>query len=165
MFPSGQEIFSFLNTPDYFGGPSSCLFTGQWVLFLREYSGQGVRLTTYHHVVQKSRMRGAIMPLHHRPSWQQWHHYLFSSMNIHEIRICAKEIRLNQITQSVNLFYESNEPFEKILQNCLHCGLLDYDTAQSGRMVPTFQMILKGRQQYLELHMLLPDCTLHPIRF
>jgi hypothetical protein len=36
-----------------------------WVpgLFLREYSGRGVKLTTYLHLVSSSRMRRAISPL------------------------------------------------------------------------------------------------------
>jgi hypothetical protein len=51
--------------------PSSCL-VGMRGSFRGGESGRGAKLTTHVHLAQRSRMRGAILPLSNTPSFMPW---------------------------------------------------------------------------------------------
>jgi hypothetical protein len=64
--PVGSRIFSFPQLPDWLWDPPSLLcllYNGYWGLFLRGYSGRGVKLTTHLQIVPRSRKYGPIHPL------------------------------------------------------------------------------------------------------
>jgi hypothetical protein len=62
--PVGSRIFSSPHHPYWFWGPPSCLASGYLGLFL-----WGVKLTTHHQLMPRSRQRGSIDPLPHMSSW------------------------------------------------------------------------------------------------
>jgi hypothetical protein len=64
----GWEFFSSPPCPDRLWGPPSLLSKGYRGPFLWEWTGRGVKLTTYLHLMPRSRMRGAIAPLPNTPS-------------------------------------------------------------------------------------------------
>jgi hypothetical protein len=62
-FGSGSEFFFSSPRPERLWGPPNLLSNEYQGLFTWEQSGRGVKLTTRLHLVQTSRMRGAIPPL------------------------------------------------------------------------------------------------------
>jgi hypothetical protein len=65
-----KRIFTSPYCPDRLWGTPTLLSNGYQGLFLWEYSGRGIKLTTHLQLVPRPRKRGPIHPFTHTSSWR-----------------------------------------------------------------------------------------------
>jgi hypothetical protein len=68
--PVGSRVFLSPRRPDQFWGSHSLLSIGWRRIFPRGQSGWGLKLTTHHQLVSRSRKCGSIHPLPNTSSWR-----------------------------------------------------------------------------------------------